>query len=204
MQFAAEEISSLLHAWCEGDRTSLDKLIPLVYDELRHLAHNFMRKERSSQTLQTTALVHEAYIRLLKLRKIKWEDRNHFFAVSANLMRRILVDLARSRGYQKRGGNMRRVALDSDLPVSSEPDPDIVKLDDALNALADFDSMKARIVELRFFGGLNGEETADVLEVSPSTVDRHWELARIWLYCALNNRSGHETGTLEADRTDLL
>ena len=176
MQSSAEEISSLLHAWCEGDRAALDKLMPLVYDELHRLAHNYMRQERGNQTLQTTALVNEAFLRLVRAQEIEWKDRNHFYAISANLMRRILVDLARSRGYQKRGGDLKIVPLDPDLPVSTGPDPDLIKLDDALSALAEFDQRKAKIVELRFFGGLTVRETAEVLEVSTNTVDRDWEL----------------------------
>jgi RNA polymerase sigma factor (TIGR02999 family) len=177
----------LLHAWCKGDQAALDKLAPLVYDELHRLAHNYIRHERDSQILQTTALVNEAFLRLVKAQEIEWKDRNHFFAVSANLMRRILIDFARSRGYKKRGGDMKMVPLDVDLPIC-EPAPDLVKLDDALNIFADFDSRKAKVVELRFFGGLSVKETAEVLEVSPSTVDRDWELARIWLYCELKNK----------------
>ncbi len=188
MPSAAEEISVLLHAWCEGDRAALDKLMPLVYDELRRLAHNYMRKEHGNQTLQTTALVNEAFMRLVKAQQIELKDRNHFFAISANLMRRILIDLARSRGYQKRGGDAKRIPLESDLPVAAGLDPDLIELDDALNALAEFDLRKARIVELRFFGGLSVRETAEVLEISTNTVDRDWELARTWLYCRLKNR----------------
>ncbi len=188
MPSSAEEISILLHAWCEGDRAALDKLTPLVYDELHRLAHNYVRQEMNNQTLQTTALVNEAFLRLIKAQQIEWKNRNHFFAISANLMRRILVDLARSRGYQKRGGGVKKVALGSDLQISAEPDPDLIKLDDALNALADFDPRMAKVVELRFFGGLSEREIAEVLEVSTRTVDRDWELARIWLYCELRNR----------------
>jgi RNA polymerase sigma factor (TIGR02999 family) len=184
----AEEISSLLHAWCKGDQTALDKLTPLVYDELHRRAHNYMRLERNNPMLQTTALVNEAFLRLVKVQKIEWKDRNHFFAISAKLMRRILVDIARSHGYRKRGGDLKMVPLAADLPVPCEPDPDLIKLDDALNDLADFDPRKAKVVELLFYGGLSVRETADVLEVSPSTVDRDWELARIWLYCELRNR----------------
>jgi RNA polymerase sigma factor (TIGR02999 family) len=187
MLSSAEEISSLLHAWCKGDQTALDRLTPLVYDELHRLAHNYMRHERDYQTLQTTALVNEAFLRLVKAQEIEWKDRNHFFAISAKLMRRILVDFARSHGYKKRGGDVKMIPLKADLPIPSEPDPDLIKLDDALSALADFDPRKAKIVELRFYGGLSVKETADVLEVSPSTVDRDWELARIWLYCELKN-----------------
>ena len=188
MLSSAEEISSLLHAWYMGDQTALDKLIPLVYKELHRLAHNYMRHERNDRILQTTALVNEAFLRLAKAQDIKWKDRNHFFAVSAKLMRRILIDFARSHGYKKRGGDAKIIPLNADLPIPYEPDQDLVKLDDALNALADFDPRKAKVVELRFFGGLSVSETADVLEVSPSTVDRDWELARIWLYCEMQNR----------------
>ena len=146
MPSSAEEISSLLHAWCEGDRTALDTLMPLVYDELHRLAHSYMAQERGNQTLQTTALVNETYLRLIGADRVQWKDRMHFFAISANLMRRILVDFARSRGYQKRGGNVKKVSLDPKLPISSPNDPDLIKLDDALNALAKLDPRKARVV----------------------------------------------------------
>ncbi|MBN1567843.1 MAG: sigma-70 family RNA polymerase sigma factor [Acidobacteria bacterium] len=191
MQSSAEEISSLLHAWCGGDETALDRLMPLVYDELRRIAHRYMHQERSNHTLQTTALVNEAYMRLLGAGQIEWKDRAHFFAISAGVMRRILVDHARSRGYQKRGGDMIRVPLDTDLPVSSESDPDLILLDDALNALSKFDSRKAKVVELRFFGGLSVQETAEVLEISTDTVKRDWRLAKAWLYCELKDRGCH-------------
>jgi len=189
MHSSAEDISSLLHAWCDGDRTALDRLMPLVYDELHRLAHNYMQQERGNQTLQTTALVNEAFLRLIKAQEIEWKDRAHFFAISANLMRRILVDLARSRGYQKRGGDVKKISLDSNLHLSSEPGPDLIKLDDALNALAEFDPRKAKVVELKFFGGLSVKETAEVLEISTNTVNRDWELARVWLFRELKNRS---------------
>lgn len=188
MQSSAEEISSLLHAWYEGDRTALDKLTPIVYDELRHLAHNYMRKERRNQTLQTTALVNEAFLRLAKAQTVEWKDRNHFYAISANLMRRILTDLARSREYRKHGGDLKRMPLDTGSPVSTKPDPDLVKLNDALSDLDRCDPRKAKVVELRFFGGLSVRETAEVLEVSTNTVGRDWEMARVWLYCRLKNR----------------
>ncbi len=188
MQSSAEEISSLLHAWCGGDRTALDKLMPLVYEELHRLAHSYMRQERGNQTLQTTALVNEAFLQLVRARQIEWKDRNHFYAISANLMRRILVDLARSRGYRKRGGKVKKISIDSALPVFSEHDPDLTRIDDALNTLGGFDARKAKVVELRFFGGLSVRETAEVLEVSTSTVDRDWELARTWLFRELRNR----------------
>jgi len=146
-----------------------------------------MRHERDTQFLQTTVLVNEAFLRLVKAQEIEWKDRNHFFAISAKLMRRILIDFARSRKYQKRGGDVKLIPLNADLPIPFEPDPDLIKLDDALNALADFDPRKAKIVELRFYGGLSMKETADVLEISPGTANRDWELARIWLYCELKN-----------------
>ncbi|MBN2320936.1 MAG: sigma-70 family RNA polymerase sigma factor [Acidobacteria bacterium] len=189
MQSTADEISSLLHAWCGGDRTALDKLMPLVYEELHRLAHSYMRQERGNQTLQTTALVNEAFLRLVKAREIEWKDRNHFYAISANLMRRILVDLARSRGYQKRGGKVKRISLNTFSTIPIDRDPDLIRIDEALDALAGFDSRKAKVVELRFFGGLSVRETAEVLEVSTSTVDRDWEIARTWLYRELKNRN---------------
>jgi RNA polymerase sigma factor (TIGR02999 family) len=187
-QPSAEEISSLLHAWYGGDRAALDKLIPLVYDELRRLAHQYMRREHGNNTMQTTALVNEAFLRLVRAQQIEWKDRMHFFAMSANLMRRILIDLARSRGYKKRGGNSKRVPLDSNLQIASDTEPDLVKLDDALNALAEFDPRKAKVVELRFFGGLSERETAEVLEVSLDTVKRDWGLAKAWLHSELKDR----------------
>ncbi|MBN1567846.1 MAG: sigma-70 family RNA polymerase sigma factor [Acidobacteria bacterium] len=188
MQSSAEEISSLLHAWCDGDRTALDKLIPLVYEELRRIAHRYMRHERANHTLQTTALVHEAFLQLVKAQQIEWKDRTHFFAISAKLMRRILVDIARSHGSRKRGGEMAQVPLDSDLPVFSGHDTDLVELDAALNALAGFDARKAKVVELRFFGGLSEREAAEVLGVSLNTVKRDWGMAKVWLHCELKDR----------------
>ena len=188
MRSSADEISSLLHAWCGGDKTALDKLTPLVYDELHRLAHHYMLHEQGNNTLQTTALVNEAFLRLVKAQQIEWKDRSHFFAISANLMRRILVDLARSRGYKKRGGGVERVSLESGMVIPSRQDPDLVQLDDALNALAGFDPRKAKVVELRFFGGLSLRETAEVLAVSVNTVSRDWEMARAWLFCEMKNR----------------
>ncbi|HTY61757.1 MAG TPA: ECF-type sigma factor [Acidobacteriota bacterium] len=181
MRSSAQEISSLLHAWCDGDRTALDSLTPLVYEELHRLAHRYMLDERGNHTLQTTALVNEAFLRLIDSREIEWKDRNHFFAMSANLMRHILVDFARSRRSRKRSGNLKEVSLDAAMLDSPGPDPDIARLDDALNALSSFDSRKAKVVELRFFGGLSVEETADVLGVSADTIKRDWRLAKDWL-----------------------
>jgi len=176
-----KEVTQLLLAWSQGDRSALEELIPLVYDELHRMARRYMVREQAAHTLQTTALVNEAYLRMVDLRKVQWQNRAHFFAVSAQLMRRILVDFARSRNYQKRGGGRRRVTLDEGLEVSPEQDADLVLLDDALNALAAIDDRKRRVVELRFFGGLTVEETAHVLEVSPDTVMRDWKMAKVWL-----------------------
>ena len=177
-----QELSSLLRAWSNGDESALNELMPLVYDELHRLAHRYMARERAGHnTLQTTALVNEAYLRLIDADQVEWQDREHFFAIAAKLMRRILVDFARSRGYQKRGGNARKVTLDEALVVSPEPDQGLVKLDDALNALAEFDPRKARVVELRYFGGLTVEETARVLKIAVITVIRDWNMAKLWL-----------------------
>ena len=178
---SSKEVTQLLLAWGQGDRSALEELIPLVYDELHKMARRYMNREQAAHTLQTTALVNEAYLRMVDLRKVQWQNRAHFFAVSAQLMRRILVDFARSRNYQKRGGGRRKVSLDEALEVSPEQDADLVLLDEALNALAVLDDRKRRVVELRFFGGLTIEETAHVLEVSPDTVMRDWKMAKVWL-----------------------
>jgi RNA polymerase sigma factor (TIGR02999 family) len=174
-------ITDLLIAWHEGDARALDRLIPLVHDELRRLAHRHMRGERRGHQLQTTALVNEAYLRLVDSTRVRWQDRAHFFAVSAQLMRRILVDMARARLKRKRGGGVLRVAFDEALGVSGTPGPELVALDDALRALAEVDERKSRVVELRFFGGLSVEETAAALGVSPVTVMRDWAMAKAWL-----------------------
>jgi RNA polymerase sigma factor (TIGR02999 family) len=178
---APSEISLLLEAWSRGDQSAFEKLVPVVYGELHRLAHRYMAREQFERTLQTTALVNEAYLRLVDANRVQWQNRTHFFAISAQIMRRILVDFARSRGYQKRGGNLRKVSFDEAVTVSPEPDPDLIELDHALSALAAIDPRKARVVELRFFGGLSVEETAEVLKVSPDTVMRDWRLAKVWL-----------------------
>lgn len=175
------EVTQLLAAWSNGDRAALDRLMPLVYRELRRLAHHHMGRERPGHTLQTTALVNEAYMRLVVQVNMRWENRAHFFGIAARLMRQILVDYARRRGYAKRGGDARRVSLDEALAVSEERAAEVVALDEALESLAEFDPRKARIVELRFFGGLSIEETAAVLGVSAGTVMRDWTLAKAWL-----------------------
>ena len=188
MQSSAHEVTQLLRAWSEGDHEALDKLTPLVYEELHRAAHRYMAQERPGHTLQTTALVNEVYLRLVDVRKVTWQDRAHFFAVCARLMRRVLTDFARSRGYLKRGGDSPHVALDQALLLCLEPPADLVALDDGLNALAAFDPRKSEVVELRFFGGLSVDETAEVLEVSPKTVDRDWKLARLWLLEEMNGK----------------
>jgi RNA polymerase sigma factor (TIGR02999 family) len=180
------EITELLLAWGRGEQSALERLTPLVYDELRRLAHRYMGRERPGHTLQTSALVNEVYLRLVDSSHVRWQNRVHFFAVSAQLMRRILVDFARSRNNLKHGGDARRVSLDEALLVSHGNSTDLVALDDALNALASLDARQSQVVELRFFGGLSVEETADVLRVSEGTVRRDWSLARAWLHRELN------------------
>jgi len=177
----SHEVTELLLAWSEGDQEALDRLVPLVYDELRRLAQSYMRKERANQILQTTALIHEAYIRLIDANSVQWQNRAHFFGVAARLMRQILVAMARERGCQKRGGGAKQVSLDEAMMIDEGLDDDLVALDEALGALAQFDARKAQVVEMRFFGGLVEEEIADALDVSPETVRRDWRLARSWL-----------------------
>jgi RNA polymerase sigma-70 factor (ECF subfamily) len=175
------EVTRLLRAWGQGDEQALEKLTPVVYDELRRMARHYMHRERDGHTLQTTALVNEAYLRLVDAAGVNWQDRVHFFAVSAQIMRRILVDAARARGSRKRGGATPRVNLDEIPDLGSGRATELVALDDALNALADFDPRKAKVIELRFFGGLSVEETAEVLKISPQSVMRDWKLAKAWL-----------------------
>ena len=178
---AAANPTTLLLAWGRGDETALDQLIPLVHDELRRLARRHMAGERGGHTLQATALVNEAYLRLIEVNQVRWQNRAHFFATASRVMRRILVDAARARGYQKRGGGAEKVSLDEEILVSAEPRQDLIALDDALNALAAFDLRKSQVVEMRFFGGLSVEETAEALHVSADTVMRDWRLAKVWL-----------------------
>src|SRR6266508_2804357 len=180
-QPSPHEISELLVAWGGGDESALDRLMPLVYDELRRLAHRYMSRERTGHTLQTTALVNEAYLRLVKWREGRWQNRAHFFAVSAQMMRRILVDFARDRQYLKRGGGALRVSLDESASFTEARGEDLVALDEALTALAEVDRRKGQVVELRFFGGLSAREVAEVLKVSQAPVMRDWRLATVWL-----------------------
>ena len=182
---SSKEITQWLVAWSNGDSAALDQLIPLVHEELRRLAKRYMRQERGRErrgvTLQTTALVNEAYLRLIDAGNVQWKCRAHFFAISAQLMRRILVDYARSRNRVKRGGVAQRVELEEAAVFSVERAPDLVALDDALDALAKIDERMSRVVELRFFGGMSVGETAEVLKVSPDTVERDWRMAKSWL-----------------------
>jgi RNA polymerase sigma factor (TIGR02999 family) len=182
-------VTQLLIRFRAGERGVLDSLLPLVYDRLQQLARRHLRKERSSHTLQSTALVHEAYLRLADQDAAAWQTRTHFFAVAANLMREILVDHARRHKSAKRGGGAFRVTLDERLELLPQADLDLLALDDALVALAEVDPAKARLVELRFFGGLTIEESADVLQMSVATVKRHWSLARAWLYREISQRT---------------
>ena len=186
----APHVTALLKAWSAGDHTALDRLVPLVHNELRRLARRYMGRERAGHTLETTALINEAYIRLVEAKAINWQSRAHFFGISARLMRQVLVDFARERGYRKRGGGEKRVPLDEALLIADAPDEDLVALDQALAALADVDPRKSRAIELRFFGGLSIEEAALVLEVSPETVKRDCRLAKAWLLRWLTE---HET-----------
>jgi RNA polymerase sigma factor (TIGR02999 family) len=174
-------VTELLRAWSGGDDGALERLTPLVEAELRRLARGYMGRERRSHTLQATALVNEAFVRLTDARSIGWQDRAHFLGIAARLMRRVLVDHARARGYRKRGGGVQRVTLNEELVASPEPALDVIALDRALEVLAAVDARKSRVIELRFFGGLSVEETAEVLHVSSDTVKRDWRLAKLWL-----------------------
>ena len=182
----SNQVTELLVRWRGGDKAALDSLMPLVYGELRQIARRYLSNERSEHTLQSTALVHEAYVRLTQQDVPHWQNRAHFFGVSAQLMRQILVDYARSHKASKRGGNVCKLALDEAEEQPQAADVDIVALDDALNSLAEMDAQQSRVVELKFFGGLSIEDTAEVLGVSPSTVKRDWVTARAWLYRELD------------------
>ncbi|MCX6552369.1 MAG: sigma-70 family RNA polymerase sigma factor [Acidobacteria bacterium] len=192
---AARDVIALLVAWTDGDYAAFDELMPLVYAELRRLAHHYMRGERQGHTLQTTALVHEAYVRLVDCSRVRWENRAHFFAVSAQLMRRILVDAARTRGALKRGCDVPHVSLDEESAVTTGRESSLVALDEALTSLSRVDARKARVVELRYFGGLSVTETAEVLHVSPETVMRDWRLAKVWLLRELEEGPCPSTGS---------
>ena len=181
-------LTTLLKAWARGDKDAIDELMPLVYEELRRMARHYMSAEQAGHTLGATVLVHETVLRLIEGVAVDWNDRNHFFAVSARIMRRVLVDVARARAAEKRGGAAARVSL-SDVPEPADsPHLDLIALDEALETLAKFDARKAKVVELRFFGGLSVEEVADVLNVSPEAVRRDWRLARAWMQRELVTR----------------
>jgi RNA polymerase sigma factor (TIGR02999 family) len=186
---ASSKVTVLLRAWSDGDENALEKLLPLVETELRRLARIYMARERRGHTLQATALVNEAYVRLVDTKGLRWQDRAHFLGISARLMRRVLVDHARGRGYQKRGGGAQRVTLTDAVAVAAEPSLNLIDLDRALAALTAVDARKAKVVELRFFGGLSVEETADVLHVSNDTIKRDWRLAKMWLLVNMEGRS---------------
>jgi RNA polymerase sigma factor (TIGR02999 family) len=187
-----KEVTQLLVAWGNGDQAALEQLTPLIYSELHQMAHRHLGRERRGHTLQTTALVHEAYLRLIDQNEVRWQNRAHFFAIAAQMMRRILVDYARARNVAKRGGGARQVSLDEALEVSDERAADVIALDEALAALAELDPRKSRIIELRFFGGLSIEETAEVLGVSPGTVMRDWTFAKAWLQREINREGPDE------------
>jgi RNA polymerase sigma factor (TIGR02999 family) len=180
------EITQLLAEWSEGNQAALDKLYPLVYNELRRLAHGYLRRERKGHTLQTTALINEAYLRLVDQKYVHWANRSHFFGISAQIMRRILIDHARRYDYAKRGGGAQRISLDEVAVVAKERARSLLMLDEALKSLAEIDPRRSEVVELRYFGGLNNEEIARVLKISENTVTRDWNMARAWLYQELS------------------
>jgi RNA polymerase sigma factor (TIGR02999 family) len=184
----SQQITHLLLAWGQGDQAALETLMPLVYDELRKVAARHLRGQRPGHTLQTTALVNEAYLRLIDASQVQWQNRAHFFAVAAHLMRRILVDFARMRNYQKRGGGAQPVSLDEAMIVAPERGADLLALDEALTRLQALNTRQAQVVELRYFGGLSEEETAEALKISVRTVRRDWNFARVWLHRELTGR----------------
>ena len=182
MSQAPQNVTQLLIGWGQGDKEALDRLVPIVYDELRRQAARYLRHERAGHTLQTTAIIHEAYLRLIDQKNVHWQNRAHFFGIAAQLMRRILVDHARTRKRAKRGGSDIRVPLEDAVAIARAPQLDVVALDEALNRLAEIDEQQGKIVELRFFSGLTVAETAEVLGISPATVKRDWSMAKAWLH----------------------
>jgi RNA polymerase sigma factor (TIGR02999 family) len=196
---SSRDVTGLLRAWGNGDRGALERLTPIVYEELRRLARRYLRGERAGHSLQATALVNEAYVRLVDYKRMQWQNRAHFFAVSAQLMRRILVEHARRRNL-KRGGAVHHVSLEEAVEVGQGRPTDLVALDDAMNSLGRFDARKVQVVEMRFFGGLSVEETAEVLKVSPVTVMRDWNTAKAWLHRELTSRTTDEFRAMETNR----
>jgi len=188
MAASQHEVTELLRQWRSGDKEALDKLTPLVYDELHRLAHQYISRERPGHTLQTTALVNEAYLRLVEQKNVEWESRAHFFAVSAQVMRHILVDYARQHASAKRGGEFQKVELDGEVIVSRERATELIALDEAMQALHDIDPRRSKVVELRYFGGLNNREASAVLKVSEATIERDWRFAKAWLYREMQAR----------------
>ncbi len=186
------EVTQLLIDWSGGDQAAFDKLVPLVYEELRRLAHHYMSREHAGHTLQTTALVNEAYLRLVDQKRVRWQNRAHFFGIAAQMMRRILVDYARKRRYAKRGGELLKVSLAEAGGLSDERAADVAALDEALKSLAEIDPQQSRVVELRFFGGLTIEETAEVLGLSRDMVNREWATAKAWLYQEMSKSEGDD------------
>ncbi|HJS23790.1 MAG TPA: sigma-70 family RNA polymerase sigma factor [Pyrinomonadaceae bacterium] len=184
------QITELLAEWREGNQSALDELYPLVYDELHRMARRYMSRERKDHTLQTTALINEAYVRLVDQKNVNWANRSHFFAISAQIMRRILIDHARRHAYAKRGGGAQQVSLEEVAAITPEQGRELVRLDEALKSLAERDPRRSQVVELRYFGGLNNEEIAGVLHVSENTVTRDWNMARAWLYQQLSENAG--------------
>jgi RNA polymerase sigma factor (TIGR02999 family) len=186
MSNPTHEVTSLLSDWNNGQQEALERLMPLVYDELRRIAKRYLRKERDDHTLQTTALVHEAYIRMIDQNHANWQNRAQFFGVAANMMRRILVDHARGHQADKRGGGIAKLSLDEAIEIADQKEVDLIALDDALNNLAELDEQQSRVVELRFFAGLTVEETAEVMKLSPATIKREWSMAKAWLHRELS------------------
>jgi RNA polymerase sigma factor (TIGR02999 family) len=185
---SSHELTALLRAWDGSDQRALARIIELAYPELRKIARRCLKRERPEHTIQATALVHEAYLRLFDVQQVRWQDRAHFFAIIAKVMRRVLIEYARAQASSKRGGGMFRVNFDEELMISAEPDPEIIRLDEALEDLARFDSRKAQVVEMRYFGGLTSGEVASVLGISPQSVNRDWSLAKAWLVRELTRR----------------
>jgi RNA polymerase sigma factor (TIGR02999 family) len=186
---ARHQITELLAEWREGNQSALDELYPLVYDELHRLARRYMSRERKDHTLQTTALINEAYVRMVDQKNVNWANRSHFFAISAQIMRRILIDHARRNAYAKRGGGAQQVSLEEVAALVPEQGRELMRLDEALKSLAEQDPRRSQVVELRYFGGLNNEEIAGVLQVSENTVTRDWNMARAWLYQQLSENA---------------
>jgi RNA polymerase sigma factor (TIGR02999 family) len=188
-----DEVTQLLHAWRRGDNAAADRLAPLIYGELHRLAHLYMAREKPGNTLQTTALVHEAWLKLAGIDRIEWKDRVHFFAFSSTVMRRVLVDFARARTGPRRGGDVAKIPLDDTATISETTDEQLVRIDEALNALAAFEPRQARVVEMRYFGGMTQEETAEAMGISPDTVLRDWKRAKRWLWREMTHGRGNDS-----------